>query len=137
MPFPSPGDLPDPGNEPGSPALQADALPSEPPLAYRKQRTKLKSFWKQFASVFICCISFPNLPRESLPYPEAAISMCMRNQLYIFGHSRKTQNAQGVLPISQQASEGNTAFFLGKPPSIIQLLPGYLLTDCFLPLPIW
>ena len=31
LPFPSPGDLPDPGLEPGSPALQADALPSEPP----------------------------------------------------------------------------------------------------------
>ena len=30
-PCPSPGDLPDPGIEPGSPALQADALPSEPP----------------------------------------------------------------------------------------------------------
>ena len=29
--FPSPGDLPDPGIEPGSPTLQADALPSEPP----------------------------------------------------------------------------------------------------------
>ena len=29
--FPSPGDLPDPGTEPGSPALQADALSSEPP----------------------------------------------------------------------------------------------------------
>ena len=31
LPFPSPGDLPDPGIEPESPALQADALPSEPP----------------------------------------------------------------------------------------------------------
>ena len=29
--FPSPGDLPDPGIEPGSPALQAASLPSEPP----------------------------------------------------------------------------------------------------------
>ena len=29
--FPSPGDLPDPGIKPGSPALQADSLPSEPP----------------------------------------------------------------------------------------------------------
>ena len=28
LPFPSPGDLPDPGIEPGSPALQADSLPS-------------------------------------------------------------------------------------------------------------
>ena len=31
LPFPSPGDLPNPGIEPASPALQADALPSEPP----------------------------------------------------------------------------------------------------------
>ena len=29
LPFPSPGDLPDPGIEPGSPALEADALTSE------------------------------------------------------------------------------------------------------------
>ena len=29
FPFPSPGDLSDPGIEPGSPALQADALPVE------------------------------------------------------------------------------------------------------------
>ena len=29
--FPAPGDLPDPGIEPGCPALQADSLPSEPP----------------------------------------------------------------------------------------------------------
>ena len=32
LPFPSPGALPDPGNEPGSPALQADFLPSELPF---------------------------------------------------------------------------------------------------------
>ena len=31
VPFPSPEDLPNPGIEPGSPSLQADALPSEPP----------------------------------------------------------------------------------------------------------
>ena len=31
LPFPSPGDLPDPGMEPGSPALQQDSLASEPP----------------------------------------------------------------------------------------------------------
>ena len=31
LPFPSPADLPEPGIEPRSPALQADALPSEPP----------------------------------------------------------------------------------------------------------
>ena len=31
LPFPSPGDLPDPGIEPESPTLEADALTSEPP----------------------------------------------------------------------------------------------------------
>ena len=31
LPFPSPGDLPDPGIKPRSPALQADALTSETP----------------------------------------------------------------------------------------------------------
>ena len=29
LPFPPPGDLPDPGIEPRSPALQADSLPTE------------------------------------------------------------------------------------------------------------
>ena len=32
--FPSPGDLLDPGIEPGSPASQADSLVSEPPGNY-------------------------------------------------------------------------------------------------------
>ena len=31
LPFPSPGDLLNPGIEPGSPTLQADILPPEPP----------------------------------------------------------------------------------------------------------
>ena len=31
LPFPSPEDIPNPGIKPGSPALQADSLPFEPP----------------------------------------------------------------------------------------------------------
>ena len=31
LPFPPPGDLPNPGIKPGSPALQADSLPAELP----------------------------------------------------------------------------------------------------------
>ena len=31
LPFPSPGDLPDPRIEPGSPALQEDSILSDPP----------------------------------------------------------------------------------------------------------
>ena len=40
LPFPSPGDLPDPGIKPRSPALQADALPSEPPGRPRSKHSR-------------------------------------------------------------------------------------------------
>ena len=38
LPFPSPGDLPNAGIKPGSPALQTDSLPSEP----QEKLTELK-----------------------------------------------------------------------------------------------
>ena len=40
LPFPSPGDLPYPGIESGSPALQADSLLSEPPGKFFKRMGK-------------------------------------------------------------------------------------------------
>ena len=43
--FPSPGDLADPGIEPGSPALQADALPSEPPEKPYGNKLIGKALW--------------------------------------------------------------------------------------------
>ena len=48
LPFPSPGDLPDPGIEPEFPALSADALPSEPPGKYTKT-----CMWIFIAALFI------------------------------------------------------------------------------------
>ena len=44
LPCPPPGDLPDPGMEPGSPATQVESLPSEPPgkpflYLYKKAKT--------------------------------------------------------------------------------------------------
>ena len=57
-PFPSPGHLPDWGIEPGSPALQSDSLPSEPPgKLLRAKRTDhgqekkwRGSLWAQWVS---------------------------------------------------------------------------------------
>ena len=40
LPYPSPGDLPNPGIEPGSPTLQADALPFEPPGKPQNRHTE-------------------------------------------------------------------------------------------------
>ena len=42
LPFPSPGDLPNPGIEPRSPTLQADALTSELPGKSNKIRFNLR-----------------------------------------------------------------------------------------------
>ena len=43
MPFPSPGDLPEAGIEPGSPALKVDSLPFEPQgKPYDKPRQCIK-----------------------------------------------------------------------------------------------
>ena len=50
LPFPSPGDLPEPGIEPRSPALQADALPSEPPEKPKRKSTDRKT--KNRLSIF-------------------------------------------------------------------------------------
>ena len=41
LPFPSPGDLPDPGIEPGSPALQADVLQSGNLLELQEEGKKI------------------------------------------------------------------------------------------------
>ena len=51
LPFLSLGDLPDPGIKPGSPALQADSLPSEP--------SKFKIFSFNFTPFYLSSISFP------------------------------------------------------------------------------
>ena len=51
LPFPSPGDLPNPGIEPGSPTLQADSLTSEPsgkPFSWARVLHNLASSWFLF-----------------------------------------------------------------------------------------
>ena len=42
LPLPSPGDLPDPEIEPGSPTLYADAFPSGPPGKFFKEVIEVK-----------------------------------------------------------------------------------------------
>ena len=45
LPFPFSGDLPDPGIEPRSPALQADSLLSEPPEESMRQEEKRRDLF--------------------------------------------------------------------------------------------
>ena len=62
LPFPSPGDLPDPGIKLESPALQVDSLSSELPI-YPFMRIRLmdfflRSFFPKFTQMWRSCISY-------------------------------------------------------------------------------
>ena len=70
--FPSPGDLPDPRTEPGSPAVQADSLWSEPPGKPRLTLWTLtnrgqcglwcyRGSWQSRDRASACCISKPEI----------------------------------------------------------------------------
>ena len=62
LPFPSPGDLPDPGIEPKSPTLEADSLTSEPPG--KKHVLKCSSI--SLASPFIFNKTFQRISGETV-----------------------------------------------------------------------
>ena len=66
LPFPSPGNLPNPGIEPRSPTLQTDTLPSEPP---GKSNTWLISWskWKVKVKVAQWCLTLCNPMDCNLP----------------------------------------------------------------------
>ena len=55
LPFPSLGDLPNPAVEPGSPALQADALWSEPPGKSHKEGLIKEGLPKELQTLFKTC----------------------------------------------------------------------------------
>ena len=91
LPLPSPGDLPDPGIEPGSPALQADALQSEPPgrfqalgliepkpvqyqcpLYHSASPQTITSHWFYHLTYIFPLPNFPLMPARNLIYLHAA-----------------------------------------------------------------
>ena len=66
LPFPSPGNLPNPRTEPGSPELQADSLPTESHLIFRSAQS-LSRVWL-FANPWIAArhTSLSNTNSQSL-----------------------------------------------------------------------
>ena len=83
LPFPSPGDLPDPGIEPGSPALQADALPSESPGKPRVLGRFVKSV-NSCLSVLGGFLISPLLRFSFLPSPLPSSSITVTPLLHAF-----------------------------------------------------
>ena len=126
LPFPSPGDLPDPEIEPRSPTLQADALTSEPP---GKQVMKPASN---------DCSQF-NVPaltsrRNSQEHHPSSLWDQLGAFLRLHGRfiSPSAQNCLFCFP-SQRVDPKSTLinFLLSHPPLLLSLFPKDNLTNMF------
>ena len=71
-PFPFPGDLPNPGIKPSSPALQVDSLPAEPPGNHKVGTLKSKDGGKcLFGNGSGLSLVFKLPSKESMNYPKS------------------------------------------------------------------
>ena len=86
LPFPPPGDLPNPGIKPGCPALQADSLPSESPGPRRRQFL-MNIFW----------LIYPKLRTSH-------VALVVKNPLASAGDIRDASLLQGL---RRSPGEGN------------------------------
>ena len=60
LPFPSLGNLPNPGIEPGSPALLADTLPSEPPGSHLGRMEQISKITARASCTYMGCTMLPD-----------------------------------------------------------------------------
>ena len=103
LPFSSPGDLPDPGIEPRSPALQADSLQSEPPgkplwkdlATTGKKRKKIwdphKVKWKSLSHVWLC---------DPMDYTVHGILQARILEWVVFPFSRRSSQLRDWMQVS-------------------------------------
>ena len=84
LPFPSPGDLPNPGIEPRSPALQADSLPTElqgKPISSVQSLSHVRLFATPWIATRQASLSNANC--QSLPKPMSIESVMPSNHLIL------------------------------------------------------
>ena len=104
QPFPSPWDLPNPGDEPGSPALQANSLPFEAPgEPYSQQRyAKVYSYsgcshvlvqaWSQFQPTLVLVIGGKLLGRKAMTNLDSGLkSKCIAKPIQCCKVKNKTK----------------------------------------------
>ena len=84
LPFPSPGDLPDPGIEPKSPSLQADALPSEPPGKPQKSIRKRKYIYSMYCIYRYHKFTSSVYKMNHLSVPTLILPYMIQNTVYMY-----------------------------------------------------
>ena len=101
LPFPSPGDLPDPGIKPRSPVLQADALPSDPPSdlylsLYHMEKLCISAMGKKRTQSYSTCMDWSYFKSHKLHSFKSAYSLwkTFLGNLY---HLRKMPSKQSSL----------------------------------------
>ena len=131
LPFPSPGDFPNPGIEPQSPELQADALLSEPP---GKPSVQFSSFTQSCPTLF-------NPMNRSMPGPpvhpqlpeftqthvhrEMSMMMSMRwtsaisTSVVPFSSCPQSFPASGSFPMSQISASGGQSIGVSALTSVL------------------
>ena len=79
-PFPSPGDLPNPGIKPGFPALQADSLPSKPPGKLPSDCPRSTGLFKPHSKACAVLSPRPTLPTWLPDHPVPTRTGASRGQ---------------------------------------------------------
>ena len=92
LPFPSPGDRPNPGIEPGSPALQVDALPSEPPWDQKGNQLAKVYKWHTFMDMA------PGVRKERV--------RCMKRVTWKLIYYMQNRSPMGICYITQGTQTG-------------------------------
>ena len=101
LPFPSPGDLPDPGIEPGSPALQADSLLTE------LQGKPSLAIYSKYSSVYMSILNSLTIPPTT--FPPATISSTT-NSFKFCVETQKIQNNLEKEELEERKSWRNHIF---------------------------
>ena len=118
LPFPSPEDLPDPGIEPKSPALRADALTSEPPLADYLAIDVANISWViiciHFSSVAQSCLTLCDLMDCSTP------GLPVHHQLPELAQSYVHRVGDAIQPSHPLSSPSPPAFNLSQHQGLFQ-----------------
>ena len=98
LPFPSPGDLPHPGIEPRSPALETDTLTSEPPGKTTLYYTYSTIYFTQCKVIYVK----PNFPvYPTLPFPPVSTDLFSTSAFrFHFSSPLDKLSEQGVILIA-------------------------------------